>query len=235
MSVRAVLFDLDGTLLPMDLDVFVKYYFQRLSIFLEQHVAQPQQVALAIRDGIHAMMANRGEKRNEAVFWEAAYAACGDRILEARPYLDAFYETEFDTLQEICGFAPEAAQVVHRLQEKGLRVILATNPIFPAIAVRSRIRWAGLQPEDFELYTTYEDYNFSKPREGYYRQILARLDLQPEDCLMVGNDVGDDMVTETFGMQVFLLTEYLINKENVDISRYPHGGYGDLLQFIEKL
>ena len=91
MSVRAVLFDLDGTLLPMDLDVFVKHYFQRLSIFLGQHVAQPQQVALAIRDGIHAMMANRGEKRNEAVFWEAAYAACGDRILEARPYLDAFY------------------------------------------------------------------------------------------------------------------------------------------------
>ena len=52
---------------------------------------------------------------------------------------------------------------------------------------------------------------------------------------MVGNDVGDDMVAQELGMKVFLLTDCLINKHNVDISVYPHGSFEELMEYIRTL
>ena len=119
-----------------------------------------------------------------------------------------------------------------KLKAAGYRVLLATNPIFPAIATENRIRWAGLEPEDFELYTTYENSCHCKPNPDYYRDILDRLALDPAECLMVGNDATEDTAAELTGMQVFLLTDCLINKENKDLSRWPHGGFDELEKFI---
>ena len=56
-----------------------------------------------------------------------------------------------------------------------------------------------------------------------------------EECLMVGNDIGEDMIAETLGMHVFLLTDCLINKKNVDITRYPHGNFSDLQNYLFSL
>ena len=117
----------------------------------------------------------------------------------------------------------------------GKRVALATNPIFPAVATESRIRWAGLSVQDFELYTTYENSCYCKPSLDYYRAILERMQLRGEECVMVGNDVGEDMVAARLGMRVFLLTDCLINKKNEDVSAYPHGGFDELLAFVEGL
>lgn len=61
------------------------------------------------------------------------------------------------------------------------------------------------------------------------------LKLKGEECVMIGNDVGEDMIAETLGMKVFLLTDCLINKNNTDISRYPHGSFPELLSFIQEL
>ena len=118
------------------------------------------------------------------------------------------------------------------LKDAGVRVALATNPLFPAVATESRIRWAGLEPEDFELFTTYENIGFCKPNLDYYREILRRMDLAPEDCLMVGNDVGEDMVAERLGMRVFLLTDCMINKDSADINAWPHGGFAALTEYL---
>ena len=122
-----------------------------------------------------------------------------------------------------------------KIGDKGYRLVLATNPIFPAIATESRIRWAGLEPKDFEFYTTYENSGYCKPNPDYYREILNRLQVSPGECLMVGNDVTEDMVAETLGMKVFLLTDCLINKEEKDISVYPNGSFEQLLAFVEQL
>ena len=124
---------------------------------------------------------------------------------------------------------------MHSLKEKGFRVALATNTIFPARATQWRIQWAGLQPEDVELYTTYENSSYSKPNPAYYQDILARLNVKPEECLMVGNDVGEDMIAEQLGMKVFLMTDCMINKANADISFYPHGSFDDLKNFLNTI
>ena len=99
--------------------------------------------------------------------------------------------------------------------------MLATNPISPALATDWRIRWAGLKPEDFELYTTFENSHYCKPNLKYYEEILQKLNVRPEECLMVGNDVEEDMITRQMGMQVFLLTDCLISRHGADINEYP--------------
>ena len=112
-------------------------------------------------------------------------------------------------------------------------MVLATNPLFPAIATHSRIRWAGLNPDDFEHITTYENSSYCKPNPDYYREILSKLNLKPEECVMVGNDTVEDMIAETLGMKVFLLTDCLINKPSADISTWPNGGFPELKAYLK--
>ena len=232
MSITTVLFDLDGTLLPMDQDVFVKDYFTRIAGKVAPHGYDPKQLIDMIWRGTAAMVQNDGSKTNEEAFWNYAVSVYGDQILRDKYLFDEFYEREFDKIKAVCGYHPAAAEIVHSLKDQGFRVVLATNPIFPARATQWRIQWAGLQPEDFALYTTYENSVYCKPNPAYYRDILKRLNVQPEECLMVGNDVGEDLIAEQLGMQVFLLTDCVINKANADLSSYPHGNFDDLKDFL---
>lgn len=232
---KAILFDLDGTLLPMDQDLFVKTYFKLLAVKLAPYGYDPKQLIDAIWGGTAAMVKNNGSCSNEDAFWTFFTGIFGKQALEHLPVFEDFYANEFQGAQAVCSQIPQAAEAINLVKEKGFRVALATNPIFPAIATRSRIRWAGLTPEDFELYTTYENSRFCKPNPAYYQDILAQMDLRPEECLMVGNDVTEDMIARKLGMQVFLLTDCMINKNNEDISAYPHGGFPELLEYIRSL
>lgn len=235
MAIKAVLFDLDGTLVPMDQDVFVGDYFKRLSTKLAPHGYDPKQLVDTIWKGTYAMIKNNSDKCNEDVFWEYAVSVYGDKILNDKYLFDEFYEEEFDKVKAVCGFNPKAKETVQALKENGYKIALATNPIFPERATRWRIGWAGLEPTDFEFYTTYENINCCKPNPAYYIECVARIGVEPAECLMVGNDVGDDMVAESIGMKVFLLTDCLINKTDDDISKYPNGSFNELLEYIDKL
>lgn len=231
--IKAVLFDLDGTLLPMDQEVFVKDYLGRLAAYLAPYGYEPQKLADTIWKGVGAMVMNDGSCRNEVRFWQAFTASFGEERLKDRPLIEEFYRTEFQKVQKSCGYDPEAAELIRTLKEAGYRLILATNPIFPAAATESRIRWAGLEPSDFEFRTTYENVSYSKPNPDYYREILTICALRAEECLMAGNDAGEDMVAEKLGMKVFLLTAGLISR-GMDISRYPQGNFKDLLLYLKK-
>lgn len=235
MAITTVLFDLDGTLLPMDQDVFAKYYFGLLAARLAPYGYQPEALIAAIWAGTAAMVKNDGTITNEQAFWNDFASRYGEEARKDEPKFEAFYQEDFDKVQSVCGFHPMAAQVLEVAKRKGLRTALATNPIFPAIATQKRIRWAGLQPEDFELYTTYENSTCSKPNPAYYREVMDKLGVRAEECLMVGNDVSEDMIARELGMEVFLLTDCIINKAGRDISCYPHGDFPALLKYIENL
>jgi len=235
MKIKAVLFDLDGTLLPMDQMEFVKAYLGLLAKKLAPHGYDPKKLVDGIWAGTGAMVKNDGSQRNEDVFWQTFAHFFGEDAKKDLPIFDEFYHNEFGGAQAVCGFNPQAAETIALVKEKGLRVILATNPIFPVIATENRIRWAGLSPDDFELYTTYENSRHCKPNPAYYQDILREMGLKAEDCLMVGNDVKEDMVAATLGMQVFLLTDCIINTEDKDISAYPHGGFPQLMDYIRTL
>ena len=235
MKITTILFDLDGTLLPMDQEKFLKAYIGGLAKAAEPHGYEPMTITSSILAGTAAMIKNNGEKTNEAVFWDALAKIYGEAVMEDVHIFDKFYQTDFQKIKAVCGFAPQAATVVSKIKEKGLRVALATNPLFPTVATESRIRWAGLEPKDFEVFTTYETSKFSKPNLNYYKEVLSELGLEPEECLMVGNDVADDMVVTKLGMNAFLLTDCMINTKNEDISSYPHGGFDELIAYIETI
>ena len=232
MALKAVLFDLDGTLLPMDQDVFVKAYFKGLAAKLAPCGYEPKALIDAIWAGTVEMIQNDGKITNEEAFWNCFASRYGEKALADMPLFEKFYEEDFDAVKAVCGYNPMAAETVEKLKKAGIRVALATNPIFPSIATEKRMQWAGLKPEDFEFFTTYENSKYCKPNLCYYKELLKQLDVKPEECLMVGNDVGDDMVAEALGMQVFLLTDCLINKTEKDISRYNNGSFDKLLQLI---
>lgn len=227
-----ILFDLDGTLLPMDQDLFTKTYFKELAIKLAPLGFDPQALAVNIWAGVAAMVKNDGSVTNEEAFWQAFSHIYGETVRQYIPVFEEFYANEFQKAKKVCGFSPKSKELVEKLKEAGYQVVLATNPIFPAIATQSRIRWAGLEPEDFLWYTTYENSSFSKPNPKYYEEIMGKLGLDPRDCLMVGNDVTEDGAAKALGMDVFFLTDCLINKEERDISQEPHGSFGELEAFI---
>ena len=235
MKIKAVLFDLDGTLLPMDQDTFVKDYFGRIARYLAPHGFDPDALIDAIWHGTGAMIANDGSMTNEDRFWAVASGMLGEDLRSKECYFNTFYRDEFDKVQGSCGFDPEVAPTLMALKERGYRLILATNPIFPAVATYKRIAWAGLAPADFELITTYENSSFTKPTLDYYKNILDRCGLFPEECIMVGNDVGEDMVAERLGIGVYLITRDLINRKGDDISAYPKGSISDLPSHLEGL
>lgn len=235
MGIKAVLFDLDGTLLPMDQDEFVKAYFKLLTARLATIGYDPKQFGECLWKGVGAMVKNDGSRTNEEAFWAVFTAMFGEESMKDKPFVDEFYRNEFNQVQAVCGFNPLAKEIVEEVKASGKMAVLATNPLFPPAATENRMRWAGLSPEDFALYTTYDNSRYCKPNVNYYLEVLDKIGCKPEECLMVGNDVDDDMVVESLGMKTFLLTDCLINKNEVDISKYPKGGFEELRAYIKAL
>lgn len=235
MKLTTVLFDLDGTLLPMDEDVFIRTYFAGLAKKLAPHGYKPDELIKAIWQGTMAMLANNGEQTNEQAFFRVFSSIYGQKGIDDEVIFDHFYRNEFAAVREVCGFDESAAAVVRELRAMGLRTVLATNPIFPRIATEKRLGWAGLSPEDFELVTTYENCGHSKPNPGYYRDILARLGVEPGECIMIGNNTEDDMSAAELGVKVYLCPACLINKRGIDISPLPQGTLTQALDYIKTL
>ena len=231
--IHTVLFDLDGTLLPMDQDVFIGAYFKGISAAAAPQGYDPKALVEAVWKGTMSMIKNDGSCSNEEAFWRTFAGIYGQEALKDKAIFDRYYETDFHRVSQVCGYNPQAAETIRKLKDMGMRLVLATNPIFPAVATRERIHWAGLEEKDFEFYTTYENCRYTKPNPRYYQDILDKLGIEAEGCLMVGNDAAEDVAAAKLGVDVFLLTDCLINK-GVDISGYPQGSFNELMAYIEK-
>ena len=233
--IKTIFFDLDGTLLPMDQDIFLRDYFDRLAEKMVPYGYDAQTLKNNIWISTGAMVKNNGTVTNEEAFWNAFSKLCGKDARCDEAIFQDFYHNEFQEVQHSCGFDPSSANTIQILKEQGYQLILATNPLFPAVATQSRIRWAGLNPDDFDWITTYENSSYCKPNVAYYQEILDRWSLNPEECIMVGNDAEEDMAAASAGMNVFLLTDCLINKYNKDIADFPQGSFPELLIYIQNL
>lgn len=233
--ITTILFDLDGTLLPMDQDIFAGAYMKGLAVTAAPYGYDPKEFINSVVAGTRAMVKNDGSKSNEIAFWDALANIYGDIIRSQIDVFDEFYRTDFQKISEVCGNTSKATEAISQVKSLGFRVALATNPLFPSIATESRIRWAGLNPKDFETFTSFETSHFCKPNLNYYKEMCEIIGVSPKECLMVGNDVSEDMIAEKLGMKVFLLTDCMINKEDKDISVYPHGSFDELMAYIENL
>lgn len=233
--IQAVFFDLDGTLLPMDQDRFVKAYFGGLAKKCAPLGYEPKALVEGVWAGTAAMVANDGGRTNEEVFWETFAERFGKRAYADIPVFNEFYEREFSALSSQCGFTPAARTTLDLLHRRGVPCVLATNPVFPMLAQRTRVGWAGLSPDDFIAITSYENSRFCKPNPAYFSDLLERFGFSAEECIMVGNDVDEDMVASSaVGMRNFLLTGCMINRRGLDVTPYPRGGFEELCAFLEE-
>ena len=235
VCMKAILFDLDGSLLPMDQDGFVGHYFKLLGEMMSALGYDPKASVKAVIAGTKAMSVNDGSKTNEEAFWEVFGGLLGEGVRACEPDFDRFYRTEFEKTRAFASPTPLAKEIISVVKAKGYRTALATNPIFPRVATLARLRWAGLSEQDFELISTYEGFRFSKPNPGYYGQVLDIMGLMPMDCLMAGNDIGDDAVALDMGMDFFLLTDCLINRDGRDITPFEKGTLQEFLHFAKNL
>lgn len=234
-DIKTILFDLDGTLLPMQQDEFTTAYFDGLSKNLAQYGYEPKRLVGGVWHGTKAMVKNDGTQTNEQVFWKEFASLFGDKVYDDTDKFNGFYETDFDKLKSYCGYNEQANKTIRALKEKGYTLVLASNPVFPMAAQKKRMLWAGVNPDDFALITSYENSHYCKPNPFYFKEIAERLGVKPSDCLMVGNDTTEDAAAILMGMDFFLLTDCLLNKEGKDISKLTRGSFVQLLNYIENL
>ncbi|MBR6950775.1 MAG: HAD family hydrolase [Oscillospiraceae bacterium] len=232
---KAILFDLDGTLLPMNMQEFTTGYFGDLADKLGDRVTDRERFVKAIWAGTKAMMANDGSARNEVVFWEAFNALSGIDESLIRKDCDEFYAGEFQRAQRFTRPNPLAVAAVAEAREKADRVVLATNPLFPMTGQRTRLSWIGLTTEDFDLVTSYETDCFCKPNPAYFDSVCRRIGVAPEDCLMIGNDDEEDgRAGKSAGLEVYLVTDCRIPSE-VHPWTGAHGSFSAMLDMLRSL
>jgi FMN phosphatase YigB (HAD superfamily) len=230
------IFDLDGTLLPVpSLDKFLEVYLKALSDKLLTYGMEPNKLIHAVMSATQVMINNDGTMTNEQRFWDEFSKIIGSESKQLEDILEDFYRNEFAIAKSATSTHPLANVCIQLLKEKGYQVILATNPLFPKVATLNRMLWAGINPEDFDLITTYENSSYCKPNLEYYNEVLRNIGKKPEECIMIGNDVTEDMCTSRLGMDTFLLKDCLICPDGEDITNYKQGNFKDLYDFIKSI
>lgn len=199
---QGILFDLDGTLLDLDLGAFLRRYFAAL----EHHIAPlfpGVEVLTAILDSTAAMQRPHAHGTNKQIFDEDFRIRTGIDLEDHSDLFDGFYRDVFPTLGEGYGAASGARAAIEAARALGLKVAVATQPIFPAAAITHRLAWAGLGDVEFDAITTYETMYACKPLPTYFLQTASMIGCAAAECMMVGDDRSLDLPATAVGMRTF--------------------------------
>lgn len=208
LMINAILFDLDGTLIENDMDVFMPPYLRALAARVA--VLMPAEAFLnALMAATRVMMRpHSAAQTNEEVFWADFLPRAGHSTGELQPVLDAFYRDDFGKLSRYTSPKPAARPLIESAFAAGYAVAIATQPVFPLLAVQHRLNWAGIGDFPYALVTSYENMHSTKPDPAYYREICERIGHAPATCLMAGNDPDADIrPAAAAGLSTFWLAE----------------------------
>lgn len=226
---EAILFDLDDTLLGNSMDTFLPAYFQALTRYLD-HLIPPERLIARLMHATQAMDAKENRHMtNEEAFASAFYPALRLERSTLESVFERFYAEEFPTLQALTRRRPEARLLVDWALQRDLQVAVATNPLFPRVAVEQRLAWAGVPVDEFDyaLLTTYENMHATKSHPAYYREVLKRLNRRPGECLMVGDSWEKDVLpASSIGLHVY----WIVDGDEVPSPDVPLAGRGTLAQ-----
>lgn len=233
--INTILLDLDGTVLPMDMDLFMKLYFNEMTkVFID--LPDYDQVAKNIWTATAAMVKNtEAHKSNEQVFMETYSKLIQGTMDEHKERLEVFYDTGYLKTKAAVIDNEYMRKSIDLLKRKGYQLVLATNPIFPLRAILHRITWAGFEPNEFSYISCFEKNHYCKPQIMFYEEVLAEIGKSPEECLMVGNDVQEDMVVRELGVKTYLLDEHLLHRTSETIQVDYQGNYKAFYEFVVNL
>lgn len=202
--IRAFLFDLDDTLLENNMDRFLKGYFGLLAPHVA-HLVPPDRFMPALLAATQVMVDHIDPSvTNQQAFLADFIPRVGQTAEAMLPVFDDFYATKFGSLRNLTRCRPEARAAVQAALDAGCDVVVATNPLFPETAIRQRMEWANVADLPFKLVTSYEVMHSCKPHARYYAEIVERIGRRPDECMMVGDDWGNDIAPAMkAGLQVF--------------------------------
>ncbi len=219
-----LLLDLDDTLLNTNLDSFVPAYFQALAKELAPQIA-PDLMFRALISGTRLMNESEDFSRTlQEIFDAEFYPQLNLSREELEPAVENFYDHVFPTLSGLTSQKPEARPFIDWAFSQGFRIAIATDPLLPRKATYHRLRWAGFEPEQFELVSAFEHFHFSKTHPAYYAEVLGRMGWPEGPVLMVGNDMDRDILPA----QKLGLATYHIDDEPASSSGPEAGGRGKL-------
>jgi len=232
---KAVLFDLDGTLLPMDTDSFMKLYAQAVTEKFSDY-SEAEEIFPQIMNSVGHVIMSREDDTNYNKFFKH-FEEKMPRALDAYiPRFNEFYEDGFHNIKPATSSSSDMIEAVEILKNKGYELIIATNPIFPMRANEQRIAWAGLDINDFKHITSFEVNCHCKPFVEFYQEVLRMNNLEGHDVLMVGNDVQEDLTIRALGAKTYIINNHIINrKPDVKIPADHVGSYKDFLEFVKGL
>ena len=228
-----LLLDLDDTLLDTNLEAFVPVYFQALSQHLANH-ASPNSMLRSLIAGLNLMVESEDPTRTlQEIFDSDFYPNLGvDREEMVEPIED-FYDNVFPSLAQHTRPRPDAVSLIDWAFSQGYRIAIATDPLFPRKATYHRLRWAGFDPERFELVSTFEHFHFTKTHPAFYAEVLGRLGWPEGPVLMVGNDLERDLVpAHRLGLKTFLVDGD--TETHADFVS-GHGKLADLRPWLESI
>ncbi|WCK55375.1 HAD family hydrolase [Aneurinibacillus sp. Ricciae_BoGa-3] len=232
MAHKAILFDMDGTLLTIDTEAFVGRYMKRLGEYTG-HLIAPDLLVKSLWKATKVAMQDNSPNRTNADIFEENFLKFGNISRdEIWPVFDRFYEEEFPLLRGNIEPHPAAIKIVKEAQKQGYRLVVATNPVFPEGAIMERLKWTGIEASSFEWITFMENSHYCKPNPRYFQEISERLGIDPGNCIMIGNDMQQDMVAKEIGMKTYLVTDYKIDRGT---PQYAVDGMGTLHELYQQL
>ena len=232
--IKDFLFDLDDTLLGNDMEgAFLGRYLDMLSRKVA-HLCEPRAFVQLLWQCSEAMVRNEDSSRTlQQVFWDEFAIRTDIPETALLPVLTDFYANDFPTLEDETQRIPEACPLVKTALARGCDVVIATKPVFPRVAIAHRLAWAGIDDLDYSLITSYEVMHFCKPHLQYFLEISTFLDIQPEQCMMIGNDPSDDMVAGKVGMRTFYIEGTSADNHNLSVPVNGRGSARRLLQLLQ--
>lgn len=227
--IKAFLLDLDNTLLKNPDRTFALEYLRLADDFFMQHWQTPDFSQLLVKS-VKAMSAVRDMRQtNTGLHVDIVMKSTQRTIDDITGGLSAFYTEAYHKLKSFTAPLKSATDLVNYLNASDYAVVIATNPLYPAEAIQQRLTWAGL-PSDFDHYTfvTHADnMHFAKPDMAYYAEILARVGIEPDEAMMVGDSYRNDIEpAHRLGIHTFHVTP--------SANGHTHGD-GTLTDFYRKI
>ncbi len=233
---RAILFDLDGTLCPMELEEFLGGYFKDIARFAAEQGIDAEKFAHAFGAGAMAMgKRTPGGKTNHDVFWDVFFGEFDPNETDWEALFADYYDTRFGVIGADVVPNPATRRAIDALAAKGYPLALATQPMFPRRAVEWRLAWAGVADAPFRYISTYENSTAVKPQVEYYAEVLEHCGLSAADALMVGNNTLDDLAAAKLGVDVYLVTDHLLDPEGRGLEGGAHGTMEEFASWAESL
>ncbi len=202
-NIKTILFDLDGTLLDLNMDTFLPHLLRALTKKIS-HLVPNRLFIKYMVNSMQILNKNNGPETNEVLFNNYFYSKMPCPRSELVPLINEFFEEDFDDLKIFSRRMTGAKHLIQYLTDLNFDIIIATTPISPISTILHRLKWAGLENFHYTMITSCENSRACKPNYIYFKDILKTINRRAEDCLMVG-DENKDMLAANFGFKTFLI------------------------------